>query len=722
MLNLFEFDHDGRLCAAFTFDVGDRRAACMELMKRSLPTASAAEGAAITFSLAIANKDFDALAGVLRPDILVEDRRRFGFGLVEGRDGYLQSLRYLLSSVAEAHVEPVGTFTETASMMLAALRLQGTLVDGGDFESEMHIVVTVDDTGRIERFEPFDVDDFDRARRRYEELAALATSLSPRNVAARLSDRIHAALVARDWEQARSMLAVEFVYDDRQPRALLHGGADMWIAAAETLPTSTRIESELLATLGERVAMERVCIAVGAVDASAELEVIRVLELTAEERLRAAIYFDAEERPAAFAEAIERFSAGEGACESVALFAAATSNASRNDFDAVRELLHDDFTFVDRRRLPFMPGSTPDDAVNWWRAARQLAPDFVVEPVRFDVFDDDGAVFVTRGRGTTSDGARLENLVAWVMVVDGGRLRRFEWFDIEDADEALARFEELRAPTRVLTPPNAAVRARDRNGAAYDARDWDALRELVTDDFVLEERRRSASVRGDVETFIATGQYIVDIDPDIQVERELLGTAGDRVAIERCLHTSPATDSVFETIFVTEVDEQGGIRAILVFEIDDRVAAFEEAYARFIAGEGAGSAALEQGFAFARALNRQNFDDLRATFHDEFAFADHRPTGVLPAGDADGYVNLMRTLADLASEYAFERSRHLAWDERRALTLGQGRGTSVDGATFVNMAYVLTVLDDSNGLIRLLEFYDVDDLDRARARFEDFRI
>jgi hypothetical protein len=45
--------------------------------------------------------------------------------------------------------------------------------------------------------------------------------------------------------------------------------------------------------------------------------------------------------------------------------------------------------------------------------------------------------------GTVPDGGPFENVFLRLIVADGDRIRHFETFDLADADQALARFEEL---------------------------------------------------------------------------------------------------------------------------------------------------------------------------------------------------------------------------------------------------------------------------------------
>src|SRR5437870_5984110 len=78
-------------------------------------------------------------------------------------------------------------------------------------------------------------------------------------------------------------------------------------------------------------------------------------------------------------------------------------------------------------------------------------------------------------------------------------------------------------------------------------------------DAKLEDRRRHVLVSLDVDETIADLQRIAKAAPDARYERELLGTAGDRVDLERVLWRAGAAGGRYEIEYLglTEVDEAG---------------------------------------------------------------------------------------------------------------------------------------------------------------------
>ena len=166
-------------------------------------------------------------------------------------------------------------------------------------------------------------------------------------------------------------------------------------------------------------------------------------EVDAAGRIRASIRFDPDDRAAAFAEAGARFVAGEagasgGQAPIVALYGAVT----RHDWEAVRGCLADDAVMWDRRALGILGALDSDQWVESLRAAAEVAPDWDAEVMRIVRWNGSGRVQLTRMFGAR-DGGPFENLYVHVILTRGDRIWRFEYFDIADADRALARFEEL---------------------------------------------------------------------------------------------------------------------------------------------------------------------------------------------------------------------------------------------------------------------------------------
>src|SRR5262249_25182231 len=195
-----------------------------------------------------------------------------------------------------------------------------------------------------------------------------------------------------------------------------------------------------------------------------------------------------------------------------------------------------------------------------------------------------GSVGLGRTFGTLRDGGTFESATVAVAIVAHGRITRLELFEPEHVDAALARFAELR-PDPLRIPPNAATRACDRLHEAGEAQDWDALRALCAPTLVYDDRRRGLRNTGDGEMWLASMQSTHS--SAARAARTLLATSGNRLALYRNLWTGAEDRPSFEieTLSLTEVDAEGRIVARILFDPDDRPAAFAEARVRFVAGE-----------------------------------------------------------------------------------------------------------------------------------------
>ena len=70
----------------------------------------------------------------------------------------------------------------------------------------------------------------------------------------------------------------------------------------------------------------------------------------------------------------------------------------------------------------------------------------------------------------------------------GDLINRCEIFDEADLDAAIARFEELQSPARLLK--NAASATHARLTACVAAHDWNAISEILAEDIAIDDRRR----------------------------------------------------------------------------------------------------------------------------------------------------------------------------------------------------------------------------------------
>jgi hypothetical protein len=343
------------------------------------------------------------------------------------------------------------------------------------------------------------------------------------------------------------------------------------------------------------------------------------------------------------------------------------------------------------------------------------SPDASTETLYYLAFAEHGALNVARMFGTLADGGEFESLFVRIGLFRDGQFAGAELFELEDLDRARARFEELR-PGPLRIPPNSASRASDRVAETFLARDPAALRALASADFRFEDRRRRALLSGDVALWVQNLE-LVRSWPGLRTTRESIGTAGDRIALDRLVFAGDPEGSDFEGEFLrlTEVDSDGRIRAAIHFDPKDRAGAFAEAQARFAAGEAAGSEAQAAITAFGDSFRRRDWAACHGCYTGDAVMQDHRRLG-FGSVSIDGWVESWRVLVELAPDVSAEQFRLLVWSERGRVSVMRQHGTR-EGGPFESV-FVGVFLTRGDHIERY-ELFDLEDTERALARFAE---
>src|SRR5262249_18048564 len=272
-----------------------------------------------------------------------------------------------------------------------------------------------------------------------------------------------------------------------------------------------------------------------------------------------------------------------------------------------------------------------------------------------------------------------------------------------------------------LARPNSATAAADRVRAAVDRRDWAAAGPAWAPHAKLEDRRRHALISGDADWGVADLQGLAGTMPDIHYRRELVTTAGDRIALERVLWSGGSASGRVEVEYLglTEVDESGRIVASVGFDLDDWRAANRDAFARWFASDPAAAAVVGPGFEFLDALNLRDPVRLRAVVADDVVFCDHRLAGMGFIEGVEAYVEAVRALWELAPDVQFESACVLALEPYGFVTVAQQFGTLRQGGVFERPTVGPMVV--VGGRISRMELFEPENVDAALARFAELR-
>ena len=175
----------------------------------------------------------------------------------------------------------------------------------------------------------------------------------------------------------------------------------------------------------------------------------------------------------------------------------------------------------------------------------------------------------------------------------------------------------------------------------FAARDWDAMAELVADDFSSDDRRAviGAGIRLGPGAVIEEMRERRPLDHEWDVHRHRdPRQAPWPVASPLFGQRSRTQAFITETLAIGEINADGRIVAFVTFDLDDIDAAFEELDARFLAGEGVAHANTWSVIVAARAALIRH--ELPPTTPD-WVSLDHRRGIAFSPGDFTAYIRAL---------------------------------------------------------------------------------
>ena len=728
-LVLVEVDAEGRRCRAEVFPparLGDAISRLYERYAELLPEGPMRAHAAATA------RSVESLGGLLTPDLVagnvdpgveLVDHRPAGFGALHGAQALTRAIATafeVADGLSERCAEVLAALPDT---LLSSWVTSGRMRDGGGEVEWPHLrLCRVGPDGRFTRIETFAADEVREALARFDELVAAPRPARFANAAWRAVEKFERAWRERDWDGAMARLDPALVLDDRRALARLQISGEEFLANQRFIfaMKASRYQSELLATRGERLSLSRTRLT-GEPKGGGDIlvELLTLVEIDDLGRYVALVVFDPDDLDAAYGELDLRYAAGEGAVFGPRLAKLVAAIAAR-DWQDVTAQLAADFVLLDHRAVGWETLRGPAAWVDTLRSLVELAPD---ARLRIDHFRSTGrgALLESVWVGTREGGSfEIPKLI--VSEVDhASRFHRFDTFDPERLDAALARYGDLASESRAPLIENLATRAAAAGTDAMNGRDWDRFTAAYQPEFRSSDRRRMVQLELDRAQHLELMRAVFEIGQD--TELELLATRGSRLAL---FHLSwLASDgsvgpSDGEFLMILEVDDAGGTTGLVAFDVDALAAAFSELDRRYAAGEAAPYAEIWEQFRLrTRAVATRDWDWLESLLPADLVTEDHRPTrwGILTSRDE--YLAMFRALEDLAPDVSARLEHVLGLDGRGVLAIMNRWGTQDGGAFEMPVVTVNDVGPD--GRVKHLHLYDLEQLDDARARFETLR-
>jgi class 3 adenylate cyclase/tetratricopeptide (TPR) repeat protein len=476
---------------------------------------------------------------------------------------------------------------------------------------------------------------------------ALPPSLRPRmeNACTRSLGAMADAFARRDWDSISALQHPDVVVDDRRPLVAARlVGRDAYLRAALQVLAGRGIDMlthEVHAIRGDHLAMMTYGGQGG--DGSGIDTVLAVSEVGRDGLVRSVSVFDVDALDEASAELDRRYLEGEAApfAQIVRLVTEQPRAANAGDWDALAECFAPEVILGDHQWGGLGERRGRPEAV---RAARQVfehMPDArwtvqAIQPLSSDVIV---ATIEISSRGT-----EVRTHVVCHRGPDG--IDREESFGVDALDAALAEGRRLTLGSSELS--NRCSEAFARSSALFADRDWEALRQVWTEDAVFDDRRpvvRTLRVGSDSEVQ-ARGLAAQGVE---RVCTSVLATRGERLALITAHgeSTDPSAAELFaaESLSVLEITESGRLCAYIGFAVDDLDSAVAELDRRYLEGEGARHAdILSLLFAGGWNTNAGDWEAFRAVYAPNLVIRDHQWGLVEAAGREAGEAQTRRAM------------------------------------------------------------------------------
>ncbi|MBI3768724.1 MAG: nuclear transport factor 2 family protein [Deltaproteobacteria bacterium] len=155
-----------------------------------------------------------------------------------------------------------------------------------------------------------------------------------------------------------------------------------------------------------------------------------------------------------------------------------------------------------------------------------------------------------------------------------------------------------------------------------------------------------------------------------------------------------------------------------MFDVDVEVAAKREARDRWLATDDEAAASVGPGAQFSDAWNERDRARVRATLANDLVVEDHRRAGMGRIDGADAYVDSVVALWQLAPDSRLDTVGSWIVVERYgAAHVARRSRRLAEGGAFESDYIVVSTAE--RGLTTRIEFFEIDAVDAALARFAE---
>ncbi len=495
VLFALEVEPSGRMVAAWIFDAADIDTAIAKLDERYLETVNISSSPELTNTSVAAfdrtivlteARDWEGFRKVLSGDTAMFDRRPGVAKDYIGRDAVVEAAVALDSISARVTRRDV---LATRGERLSLLRV---LVGSGDesigFESELLVVSEVDNAGLLLWRSIFEPENIDEAFVELEERFFDGEGAASEEIH-RLGLRLISAVNTQDWEAMRTLLAEDVVISDHRRTGSGDIAVDPFVVGSQNLTGITgsfRVDMVRDIALAPTLALVE-ALSSGASEEGGDFEIPSLAVVACrEDRLTRIELFEIDQREQALAlfdELNDQRSTSrprDNRCSRV--MSQVVELSKRREWESARPLYAPSYSLEDRRSVLSSSLDTED-------ALKGLGyPDIGELSSRFQLLATRGERLALHRITIEMDEFEIEFL--GVNGIDEeGRLNGAVLFDADDLDAA---FEEV--DNRYLSGEGApcadVVRCVTNTVRLFNARDWDAYRQSISDDAVFISHQR----------------------------------------------------------------------------------------------------------------------------------------------------------------------------------------------------------------------------------------